>query len=52
MTRYAETPRTFVLFDGGAQVPRFTVLLERGLRVPADADRLRAALAREGLTRL
>ena len=52
VSRYAETPHTFVLLDGGSQVPRFTVLPKRGLRTPADADRLRAVLAREGLPRL
>ncbi|MDX3517509.1 YcxB family protein [Streptomyces scabiei] len=51
VSRYAETPHTFVLF-GGAHVPRLTVLPKRGLATPADADRLRAVLTREGLTRL
>ncbi|MFD9117959.1 YcxB family protein [Streptomyces bottropensis] len=52
VSRYAETPHTFVLLDGHSQVPRFTVLPKHGLRVPADANRLRAVLAREGLARL
>jgi hypothetical protein len=51
VSRYAETPRTFVLLTG-AHAPRLTVLPKRGLMDPADADRLRAVLDREGLTRL
>ncbi|KFF97940.1 MULTISPECIES: YcxB family protein [Streptomyces] len=51
VSRYAETPHTFVLFSG-AHAPRLTVLPKRGLTNPADADRLRAVLDREGLTRL
>ncbi|MDT0572137.1 YcxB family protein [Streptomyces sp. DSM 3412] len=51
VSRYAETPHTFVLLSG-AHAPRLTVLPKRGLATPADADRLRAVLAREGLTRL
>ncbi|SFM68544.1 YcxB-like protein [Streptomyces sp. cf124] len=51
VSRYAETPNTFVLL-GGAHALRLTVLPKRGLATPADADRLRAVLAREGLTRL
>ncbi|WNZ11565.1 YcxB family protein [Streptomyces sp. 11x1] len=51
VSRYAETPHTFVLLSG-AHAPRLTVLPKRGLATPADADRLRAVLTREGLTRL
>ncbi|UUU37225.1 YcxB family protein [Streptomyces sp. CA-210063] len=52
VSRYAETPHTFVLLSGGTHAPRLTVLPKRGLRNPGDADRLRAVLDREGLTRL
>ncbi|MFE7836400.1 YcxB family protein [Streptomyces sp. NPDC057474] len=52
VSRYAETPRTFVLLSGGVHTPRLTVLPKRGLTSPADADRLRAVLDREGLTRV
>lgn len=52
VSRYAETPHTFVLLSGGAHAPRLTVLPKRGLRTPGDADRLRAFLHRHDLTRL
>ncbi|MDX2909236.1 YcxB family protein [Streptomyces griseiscabiei] len=51
VSRYAETPHTFVLLGGG-HAPRLTVLPKRGLADPADTDRLRAVLAREGLPRV
>lgn len=51
VSRYAETPHTFVLLSG-AHAPRLTVLPKRGLADPADTDRLRAVLDREGLTRV
>ncbi|MEI5520574.1 YcxB family protein [Streptomyces brasiliscabiei] len=51
VSRYVETPRTFVLLSRG-EAPRLTVLPKSGLRTPADADRVRGVLAREGLTRL
>jgi hypothetical protein len=51
VSRYAETPRTFVLFDD-APVARLTVLPKRGLGNPGDADGLRAFLDRHNLTRL
>ncbi|UUU22011.1 YcxB family protein [Streptomyces sp. DSM 40750] len=52
VSRYAETPHTFVLLSGGTHAPRLTVLPKRGLRNPGDTGRLRAVLDREGLTRL
>lgn len=52
VSRYAETPHTFVLLVGGTHTPRLTVLPKRGLRHPGDTDRLRAFLHRHHLTRL
>jgi hypothetical protein len=52
VSRYAETPHTFVLLGDGTHATRFTMLPKSGLRTPADADRLRALLDRNNLTRL
>ncbi|WP_234046921.1 YcxB family protein [Streptomyces adelaidensis] len=52
VSRYAETPRTFVLLGGGPYATRLTVLPKSGLSDPADTDRLRAVLDGHGLTRL
>ncbi|MFE7511336.1 YcxB family protein [Streptomyces sp. NPDC057540] len=46
LTRYAETPRLFVLFTDRGSGTGFAYLPKRGLSGPADEDRLRAILDR------
>ncbi|MGW6414294.1 YcxB family protein [Streptomyces sp. NPDC055055] len=46
LTRYAETPRLFVLFTDREAGTGLAYLPKRGLAAPAEADRLRAVLDR------
>ncbi|MFC9588627.1 YcxB family protein [Streptomyces sp. NPDC056944] len=46
LTRYAETPRLFVLFTDRSSGTGFAYLPKRGLAGPADEERLRAILDR------
>ncbi len=46
LSRYAETPRLFVLFTDRTSGTGFAYLPKRGLADGADADRLRALLDR------
>ncbi|MER5306513.1 YcxB family protein [Streptomyces sp. NPDC002773] len=46
LSRYAETPRLFVLFTDRTSGTGLAYLPKRGLAEPADADRLRAILDR------
>ncbi|MFF9847838.1 YcxB family protein [Streptomyces litmocidini] len=46
LTRYAETPRLFVLFTDRTSGTGFAYLPKRGLAVPGDEERLRAVLDR------
>ncbi|MFI0925316.1 YcxB family protein [Streptomyces sp. NPDC021012] len=46
LTRYAETPRLFVLFTERSSGTGFAYLPKRGLAGPADEERLRAILDR------
>ncbi|MER7946930.1 YcxB family protein [Streptomyces sp. NPDC096079] len=49
LTRYAETPRLFVLFTHRSSGTGFAYLPKRGLAGPADEGRLRAILDRNAI---